>query len=299
MLNQKSFIIRALLGIAVVVALYANISASDGIKKRIQSAAGNGIGDQFGFITQLIQRLVRDAGAVIVSDANPCPSAGDTDTAIGTVQPCLKLLMRDDARTGHRDPIFVWADNATGLIKIQQGSNPTTNLSADNVAVPNNGLSFVKIVDNQGRATAQINLTINGAVADYGKIRVPQKITANFASALAAVFDSSLLPNGATGGTDIGLSAQYWGNLYLGGNFNVVKGKVNQPENFDATHNGRGLMAVGVPDNKDAICENICSYHTGRCTGVLKFSVDSNGAVDGDLVNCATPLSTGGICFCD
>lgn len=135
--------------------------------------------------------------------------------------------------------------------------------------------------------------------------RISKKPLLDLNSALAATFDSSLVPGGATGNLDIGSDIQYWSDMYLGGNFNVIDGKVYQPENFDSAHNGRGQMAVGVPvDVAGAYCgdiigvKGICSYHTGHCDNAISYIVDLSG-LGGIYASCTTPLFDGGICFCD
>jgi len=308
-MNHKGFtLLEMLLYVAIlsiVAVLFVGI-LSTGTRVQLQETAANEVSNQLNFAIQTIQRLVRDSSAIVVTNANPCTGSDDIDTKPGIPQTCLKLKMSADPQTGRRDSIFIWTDPVSGIVKMQQGVNPASDLTTNKVVVASNGLSFTKLMNYPGHNAVQINLTLNGKTTDAQNTTSLKPIIA-VNRAAAATFDSTLIPGGTAGNLDIGLGSQFWHNLYLGNNsginFKIEDGKVYEPNNYDQANNGRGMMMVGAPVN--SLCGDnfgvtgICTYHTGSCYAAVALQADANGNLGGGYVACTQILSGGGFCLCD
>ena len=307
---KKGFTVMELLiyvAILVVVMGFFVGILSTSLKVELSESSSNEVANQLNFVTQNIQRLIRESSAVAVGNSSPCSSMADSDSAIGSPFPCLKLRMKDSSVSG-QDPIYIWMDSLTGIVKKQSGTGATTeDLSTDKVKDPLNSLSFTKFSNYPGKDIIEINLTLNYNT-NNAQAKTKKSITTSTGRVSAATFDSSLVP-GSSASLDLGLGNQFWKNLYLK-DYSVEDGKVYQPENYDNIPGAttRGLMAIGVPNLNNVQplikCEDInnvgiCPEHGLSCTWVLAFTFSSGGALGAYAAQCADDIPYGGICFCN
>jgi len=295
------------LGILAIIGVAFSRVLSVATRVQISEVAADEIANQTNFVMQTIQRLVRDSSAIIVR-ANPnCITEegtlnADTDSGIGVEEYCLKLRMQDssDLDPNERDPIYIYKEPGTGIIKLIQGINQVeSNLTTSKASHIDNVLTFKKFTNYPGRDSLQVSLTLNyNSPNPQAKAK---KITQTAVSRVsAATFDSDLFPGDTN--YQIGSITQRWTNLFLSGNLDV-QGTIMAPGNFDNAVNGRGMMTLFVKAGSQ--CDLVCEKHTGpnQCFGGYAFSPTGLG---GTFIlapyscDVAFPTLTtgGGLCMC-
>ncbi|MEK7555645.1 MAG: prepilin-type N-terminal cleavage/methylation domain-containing protein [Patescibacteria group bacterium] len=190
--SQKGFslvellIYIAITGVAVGVmtGVLTNI-----LKVQVRESASTEISNQLNFITQTIQRLVRESSLI------------DMGTGTSSV---LKLRMA----VLEKDPTYISLEN--NAVKIKEGTSATTTLTNDRINV--NSLSFHKFSQYPGHDTVQIDIAITSAANS----QVGQELRSGIARVSASTFDSDLLP-GINNSYDIGVNGTNWKNLFLSG----------------------------------------------------------------------------------
>ena len=192
----------------------------------VRGAASAEVSTQLNFTIQTLQRLTRDASAVIVNNS---PSDNDTDVPLGIAAPYLHLRMRDSAGGAtDRDPIVIWFDSAAKVVKLRQGSGgnmTTADLTTVKVASDASALQFRKFSNPPGHDGVQVDLTLA-----YNAPTPEGVVTRTIQSAIgrvsAATFDSDLLP-GADNVRSVGTAGSRWVNGYFSGNL-IVNGASSQ-----------------------------------------------------------------------
>ena len=302
----------------VVVGLFAGI-LNVATRVQVRESAATEVSSQLNFITQTIQRLVRESSAVMVNcstnppvnaildndktdDTSECPGIADQTSLIGNPQPVLRLRMKDSAgNPTDRDPIVIWKD-AAGRIKMRQGTGVglvESDLTTDKVQNPSNELTFAKYANYPGHDVIQINLTLNYNSTNP-QSQIVKKVETAVGRVSAATFDSALLPG--TGTLGIGSLTSAWENLFV----NNILSPFKQASNYDGA--SRGLLVVGA--NVNGVCNDICGSHTdpvdpGRCAGAWRWDTSITPYWVFRQADCNLPLSPisgispgGGICWC-
>jgi type II secretory pathway pseudopilin PulG len=308
-MNKKGFsLIEIIIYLGIISIIAITFFRILGVSTRIQvsQVAANEVANQTNFVMQTIQRLVRESSAVMVSSANPCTSTSDNvnddGALLGTDQTCLKLRMKDSKdnpdTVGARDPIFIWKDSASGVIKMQEGLDTevkVSDLTTGKVLDVDNALVFRKYTNYPGHDTIEISLTLNYN-SENQQAQVQRVAKTAISRVSAATFDSSLLPSG-TFGSDIGNLTQRWANAFIG-NLDV-SGTITQTGNFD-NQNNRGLMVVGVRPTPETNCTAVCTNQSLTCFKGYNFTPITPLPPQIGMVatTCSTNLTDGGLCFC-
>lgn len=252
-----------LLEILIYIAIFAVVGTLlTGIvttvtKVEVRGGASAEVATQLNFTLQTVQRLVRDASAVVVNNSL---TDHETDSALGTAAPYLHLRMKDSAGgASDRDPMVIWLDIATNVVKVRQGSgeNVTTgDLTNAKVASASNNLQFKKFSNPPGHDVVQFDVTLAyNAPTPEGV--VTRTLQSAIGRASAATFDSDLLP-GVDNQRSVGNAGSRWVNGYFSGNL-IVNGAASQ-------------MGVGV---SSAVPNTILEVGSG---GYFQFDKTSAGA---------------------
>lgn len=209
---------------ALVGALLTGV-ASLALKMQGQSSASTEVSNQMNFVMQQVQRLVRDSSAIVV---NNDIADSETDSALGAAGTYLHLRMHDSAGGANdRDPMVVWLDPATKVIKLQQGTGgsvTTSDLTSSKVAGSASALGFTKFSNPPGHDVVQIDLSLAYNTQNPASA-VTRVIQGAIARVNAATFDSDLIPN-TTNVRSVGGSGNRWVNGYFSGNL-IVNGGAN------------------------------------------------------------------------
>jgi len=285
---------------------------------QIQQSSGSEVANQMNFAMQTIERHIKDASVIIISDQNESACADTLDRIEETTlpsllekpQPCIKLRMPDD----EQDPTCIYKEGDT--IKVAQGhisENPDIckrdgseeALVTDKVLVTD--LTFTKFNNFPGHDVVEINLAMKFNTQNPAG-ELERSLTNAVGRASAATFDSDILsPVGTL--YDIGNSTYPWDNLFVNrietkdatAN-HEIKGLIYQPDNFDGV--ARGSFMIGA---SNTTCNAVCALHTGSCQAALQlYNADSDPAFFDMTLNftlCTTSLNTsatspGGICYC-
>lgn len=221
-----------LLEILIYIAIFAVVGTlligivTTVTKVEVRGSSSAEVATQMNFTIQTIQRLVRDASAVVVNDSL---TDNDTDVALGTAAPYLHLRMKDSGGgTSDRDPVVIWLDSATNVVKLRQGSGgneTTSDLTSIKVASASNNLQFRKFSNPPGHDVIQIDFTLayNAPTPEGVMARTLQSAVGRVS---AATFDSDLLP-GVDNQRSIGTAVSRWVNGYFSGNV-IVNGASSQ-----------------------------------------------------------------------
>ncbi len=238
-----------LLEILIYIAIFAVVGTLlTGIvttvtRVEVRGGASAEVATQLNFTMQTLQRLTRDASAIIVNNSL---SDNDNDAPLGDSAPYLHLRMRDSAGGAtDRDPMVLWFDPVTKVVKLQQGSGgnmTTADLTTAKVASASSDLQFRKFSNPPGHDVVQVDLTlVYDAPTPEGM--VARTIQSAIGRASAATFDSDLLP-GADGVRSVGTAANRWVNGYFSGNL-IVNGASSQVGVGVASPAPNTLLEVG------------------------------------------------------
>ncbi|MBI2075185.1 MAG: prepilin-type N-terminal cleavage/methylation domain-containing protein, partial [Candidatus Harrisonbacteria bacterium] len=223
----------------------------------VRGSASAEVSSQLNFTMQTLQRLIRDSSAVIVNNSL---SDNDNDAALGSAGTYLHLRMRDSAGSAtDRDPVVIWIDPATNIVKLRQGSGgsmTTSDMTTDKVAGAGSAITFKKFSNPPGHDVVQVDVTLAyNATTPVGA--VARTLQGAVGRVSAATFDSDLLP-GTDNVRSVGTAASRWVNGYFSGNL-MVNGANSQ-------------MGVGV----SSVAPNtILEVGSG---GYLQFDKSSAGA---------------------
>ncbi|MDO8585050.1 MAG: prepilin-type N-terminal cleavage/methylation domain-containing protein [bacterium] len=248
-MNKKSPSGFTLLEILIYIAIFAVVGTLlTGIvttvtRVEVRGGASAEVSTQLNFTMQTLQRLTRDASVVIVNNSL---SDNNSDAPLGVSAPYLHLRMRDSAGGAtDRDPMVIWFDPVTKVVKLQQGSGgnmTTTDLTTDRVASAASNLQFKKFANPPGHDVVQVDLTlVYNSPTPEGM--VARTIQSAIGRVSAATFDSDLLP-GADNIRSVGTAANRWVNGYFSGNL-IVNGASSQVGVGVASPAPNTLLEVG------------------------------------------------------
>lgn len=221
-----------LLEILIYIAIFAIVGGLlTGIvttvtRVEVRGGASAEVATQLNFTLQTVQRLIRDASAVVVNNS---PSDHENDAALGSSASYLHLRMRDSAGGAtDRDPMVIWFDPATKVVKLQQGSDgneTVSDLTTAKVASASSNLQFQKFSNPPGHDVVQLDITLayNAPTPEGVVMRTLQSAVGRVS---AATFDSDLLPGGDNQ-RSVGAPASRWVNGYFSGNL-IVNGAASQ-----------------------------------------------------------------------
>lgn len=184
-------------------------------KTQVQESSQNDLSGQLNFITQAIQRKVKESSLI--------------DIASGTPTSTLVLRMRDTSTN------TVYLSN--GQVYLMEGAGSPQALSSGNITV--NSLQFKKFSQYPGKDVVQIDLAISANQLVSGQT-ISRSLRSAVSRVSAATFDADLLP-GADNSYVVGNSSsnQRWksgafsGNVTVGGNIGI--GNTSPSYALDAT----------------------------------------------------------------
>ena len=163
------------------------------LKVQQKESSSTEVTQQLNFVMQTIQRLVKESSAIIV---NSTSTDFSNDATTGTSQARLVLRMKDSGAnpTTDKDPIVIWKDSSTNVIKMSEGIGSNQKISdLTNNRVIADKLEFMKLVQYPGHDTVSIDMQLT-----YNSNNIQEKFSRSLRSAIArvsaATFDSNLLP---------------------------------------------------------------------------------------------------------
>ncbi|PIT92776.1 MAG: hypothetical protein COU08_00645 [Candidatus Harrisonbacteria bacterium CG10_big_fil_rev_8_21_14_0_10_42_17] len=316
--RRKGFtLIELLIYLAIFSAIAGLFVSSLLVITRVQlhENSNTSLTEQINFVTQTIQRYIRESSTAMVNTTANCTTIDDdTTTPMGNpiIGTCLRLRMRDLAR----DPVCIYEENST--IKITEGptgdpntcntglAKDLTNISS--VQVDANGLMFTKFQNAPGHDTIQIDLTMSFQDQGNPLSTLSRTITSAVSRATAATFDSSLTPG--AGSLDIGSTLSRWGQIFgdalniqnnaaVNGDLTVgndititndvaINGTLTETGNYDG--GARGSKVIYAPGG--ILCgTGVCANHGLTCRDTFDLI---------DLVSEACTVSDNArLCFCD
>lgn len=165
-------------------------------KIQTKQSSQNEINEQVSFVSNSIQRLVRDSSLV--------------DMTAGVATSTLKLRMTSSTL----DPTLIYADASGTAIYIQEGTSTALALTDSNVTVSN--FSVTKFENAGGPSIVQVDLTLAYNTSNP-QAQASKSLRFGITRISAATFDSSIVPN-SNNAYDIGNSGNNWRDAYfLGG----------------------------------------------------------------------------------
>lgn len=168
-------------------------------RTQVRQASGNEVNQQLSFVSNTIQRLVRNASQI----ANEAGVASTT------------LVLRMASSTV--DPTYIYVDASSTAIYLQEASSTPVRLTDDKVTVGN--FSVVKQEPSGGLAVVHVDLTL-----EYRTSAEQSKASRAWSGAIArisaATFDSGIVPN-ASGNLDIGSASLLWRDAYFSGDVTI------------------------------------------------------------------------------
>jgi len=143
-------------------------------KTQIEESTLNDVSGQLAFVTQTIQRLVRDSSLI------------ELDAGVATST--LKLRIMPNLAN---DPTYVYLSNGQIYIKVTDAGSAQT-ITSDKVTV--DSLQFKKLSQPPGKDTVQIDISMSAVQPAAGKT-ISRAVRTAVSRVSAATFDSSLMPN--------------------------------------------------------------------------------------------------------
>ncbi|MEK7464386.1 MAG: prepilin-type N-terminal cleavage/methylation domain-containing protein [Patescibacteria group bacterium] len=168
---------------------------------RVQSrqSSYNELSEQTSFLSNTIQRLVREASLV--------------DMASGVATSTLTLRTTSSTL----DPTTIYADASGTAVYIQEGTSTPIAITDSNVTVSN--FSVIKFENAGGPSVVQVDVTLT-----YNTLNPQAQASKSLHFAVtkisAATFDSSILPN-SNNAYDIGNSGNNWKDGYFLGSVGI------------------------------------------------------------------------------
>ena len=218
------------------------------LKVQQKESSSTEVTQQLNFVMQTIQRLVKESSAIIV---NSTSTDFSNDATTGTSQARLVLRMKDSGAnpTTDKDPIVIWKDSSTNVIKMSEGIGSNQKISdLTNNRVIADKLEFMKLVQYPGHDTVSIDMQLT-----YNSNNIQEKFSRSLRSAIArvsaATFDSNLLP-GSNNTFDLGYTGNTWrnaifsGDLFVGGNVGIGTVTPNMPLSVESSKNNDFTLDV-------------------------------------------------------
>lgn len=267
-------------------------------KVNVGQIAKNEVANQMNFVLQKIQQSVSEGSLIVVrsdepSDlVNPQTGSWDEEDSNAAGDPkctdCKYLIIhpKDEGNgaTDTRGPIIIYRDEAADPDEIVvrkgygAGAQVVEKLSTPQVSVA--GLKFTKYSNQPGRDLVEINLTMS-YVSSQPQQQVTRNAVLGVSKAVAAVFDTALIPGPS--GLDFGGTAanDKWANGYFAGTLQVdTQAKVDQ-------------LVVGIDDSGNAEGDAITRINYGNLS-MPAFTATANAVTQ---VTVTPPANSGGKFF--
>jgi prepilin-type N-terminal cleavage/methylation domain-containing protein len=277
-MNKKGFTLIEILIYTAILAMVAGLFTgilAVATRFQVREAAANEVGQQLNFVTQTIQRLVRQSSNVEVAAQTNNPDT--TDPAITEIS-YLQLRMENPAN----DPTCISLLN-DGAIYITLGPRAgsqnkckdpvvTDKITTDKVIasiINPVGLVFTKASNPPGHDIVQIDLTLNSNTTNP-QSAVTRKISTAIGRVSAATFDSDLVPG--IGTSNVGQVSSPWQDGYFSGNL-TVNGSVvaagtsgylqfknsgaGAPVSGCAADADRGRLYIDTTNNRLYVCNGL------------------------------------------
>ncbi len=225
--NNSGFTLIELLIYAAIFSVSAvflvNILTSI-TQTQIKQTSANEVGQQVSFVSNTIQRLVRE-GSVIENDSGVASST---------------IKIRTTASS--TDPTLIYWDQTNNTIQLRQGSSSPIQLTNEKVVV--SAFSATKYENPGGNAVVQVDfaLAVNTTVE---RAKVTKFWRGAITRISAATFDSDLLPN-TSNALNLGGAGSTWKDGFFNGAVNIIGklGVSTQPSDISG-------MASGIKVNGD------------------------------------------------
>lgn len=210
--NSGLTLIELLIYVGVFAIVAGLLSSMLIVVTRVQNqqSAGAEVGGQLNFITQVIQRMVRQSSAIIVNN-----DGNDDDDALPVGSPYPYLVLRNESQSA--DPVKIYLAN--DKIYMQTAGNAQTPLTTDKVVASD--LKFTKYTNYPGHDTVSVDLTL-AFNTQNPQLAVSRTLRSAIGRVSAATFDSSLIP-GPGGAYNVGQSTARWNDAYFSGSVDVAK----------------------------------------------------------------------------
>lgn len=202
------------LGIFSVVSgfLIGILTTVTGINQR--ASANSEVASQVNFVSQIVQRLVRDSSFV--------------DLAEGVTTSTLRLRVKDVAK----DPTIISLSN--NVLYLQEGASAASPITSAKVLVES--AAFQKVVSPDGHDTVSMVVAITYNSTNL-RARVTRTLTSAIARVSAATFDSDVVPGGSYN-FNLGQGGAPWKKAIL------ADGDANNPSYTFGSDQGVGLYKV-------------------------------------------------------
>ena len=219
--NSSGFTLIELLIYAAIFSVSAvflvNILTSI-TQTQIRQTSANEVSQQISFVSNTIQRLVREASLI----------ENDAGVASSTVK------LRTSASS--TDPTLIYWDTTANAVMLKQGQNQAIQLTNDKVTV--GSFSATKFENPGGNAIIQIDLALStNTTVDRAKVTKFWRGAITRIS--AATFDTDLLPN-TSNALNLGGSGSTWKDGYFQGGVNIIGklGVSTQPSDISGLSSG-------------------------------------------------------------
>jgi len=225
--NKSGFTLIELLIYAAIFSVSAvflvNILASI-TQSQIRQTSANEVTQQVSFVSNTIQRLVREASVV----------ENDSGVASSTIK--IRTM------ASSTDPTLIYWDQTTNTMQLKQGASEPVQLTNEKVVVST--FSATKYENPGGNAVVQVDLTF-AANTTVEKAKVTKFWRGAITRISAATFDSDLLPN-TSNVLNLGGAGSTWKDGFFNGAVNIIGklGVSTQPSDISG-------MVSGIKVNGD------------------------------------------------
>jgi len=225
--NRSGFTLIELLIYAAIFSVSAvflvNILTSI-TQTQIRQASANEVSQQVSFVSNTIQRLVREASVI----------ENDSGVASSTIR------IRTSASS--TDPTLIYWDETSDTVQLKQGANESVQLTNEKVVV--DSFSLTKYENPGGNAIIQVDLSLS-ANTTVERAKATKFWRGAITRISAATFDSDLLPN-TSNVLNLGGAGSTWKDGFFNGAVNIIGklGVSTQPSDISG-------MASGIKVNGD------------------------------------------------
>jgi len=245
-----------LVEILIYIAIFLSVSVflfnilNTTVNVQTRQSAVNELNQQISFVTNTIERLVRNSSLI------------ENQAGVTTTSLILRMPFSD------KDPTKIFTDTNNNAIYIQEGSKEPLAITNSRVRV--GSFQVTKYENPGGRAVVQVyvSLVYN---SDNPRLQFSKDVRTAISRVSAANFDSSLIPLGS--GLNIGSTVNTWSNAYFSGAVGI--GTTNLPSgiklgvsggNIAIYDAGSGLI-LKTPDGNS--CYRIGVTNTGVVTSTV------------------------------
>ncbi len=241
--NSKGFTLTEILiylGIFALVGGFLVDVLVNALEVNTESQSVRTVTEEGRFIVETVKRVVRDSSLI----------------DIGTTTPQGTLILRMNDYANNRDFIHIYASGtraymAEGVIDNTTGASSTCPSSLPPVCVLNaltdervnvDSLSFKRFSNAPGHDSLQIDFTLSYA-STKAQSQFSKAFRTSVARVSAAVFDSSLIPNGSN--LSVGVSGQKWQDGYFSGLLDIT-GNLTVGSNILRVNTSNSRVGIGT-----------------------------------------------------